>query len=103
MATAKKTVDPLVEELAPLPAPTSAGDVQFGVKISPYIVNGIVMYQWEIVDQTHADHVDSYVGHSASGWATSVEAELAAEQYIQRIRETLSIKLSLREPYIITL
>jgi len=104
MATARKpAVDPLTEELPPEPRPSSAGDIRFEVQISPYVVSGTVFYRWAIVTNSHKDYVSDYTGHNNSGYRTADEAEDAAVEYVERIRQTVDLKLNVPDAYLISL
>jgi hypothetical protein len=108
MATARKpaTVDPLLEELPPVPAepmPESAADVKFKVRISTYVQNGALHYRWTIEDHTAKTHIDSYVGQGGTGFPYDWEAVKAAEQWIERCRVAIDLKLSQPDDYFVEL
>lgn len=106
MATARKTqVDPLVEELppAPEPRPQEASEVKFTVEISPYIVGGSTYFRWTVRDNTHKGYTGDYAGHSDSGYHSATDAEGGAEEYIERIRHAVDLKLAVPDSYTITL
>lgn len=106
MATTRKAaVDPLVEELPPVQEskPTDALDVKFEVEISPYVVSGKTYFRWEIVSHNHVIYVGDYSGHRDSGYEHALDAEAGAEEYINRIRHAVELKLNVPDSYRITL
>lgn len=106
MATARKAApDPLKEELPPAaePKPDNATDVKFEIQISPYVVGGKTYFRWTILDHNHKGYVGDYSAHSDSGYEHALDAEGGAEEYVDRIRHAVDLKLNAPESYRITL
>src|SRR5688572_22694839 len=106
MATPRKAaVDPLKEELppAPEPKPSKAEEVYFDVQIAPYVVSGKHYFRWTVIDHNHKGYVGDYSGHNESGFINPSEAEESAQEYVDRIRAAVELKLNAPDSYVITL
>ena len=107
MAAARKpAVDPLKEELPPVPEepkPESAADLFFDVEISPYVVGGQHYYRWTILDHNAKAYAGDYVGHTEAQYLSSEQAEQQAAEYVNRVRAAVELKLNMPDSYRITL
>lgn len=106
MATPRKAApDPLTEmteELPPVPeepCPSSSDEVEFTVSIIPRVNGGRVLWDWEILGNTLAQHVGDYTGLKSDKivqtYYSAEEAETDARDYVQRIRNAIDLKLKL--------
>lgn len=105
MATTKKTVDPLLEELPPgFPLqPLSADLLEFTVEISPYIIGGATRWRWEIVEHNYKGYVGDHTGQREGQFHSAEECEAGVKEHIARIRQTVQQKLDAPNSYRITL
>lgn len=108
MATPRKAAapDPLTEELPPVPevpCPASADEVEFEVSIVPKLMGGQIVWDWEIVSNTLAQHVGDYSGMKSDclidRYKSADEATREAKEYVQRIRNAIDLKLNMPTAY----
>lgn len=108
VTTRKAAVDPLVEELPPEQEskPITADDVRFEIEIMPYVAAGSTYFRWILVNHNAKGFVGDYSGHMSLPDArlrSTDEAENDAQDYVERIRHAVDLKLNQPDSYRITL